>query len=133
MKIFASIALAMFVTSPLLNSAAAEQKIVMIAGKPSHGPGAHEHNAGILLLAKCLRTVPGLKVETHSGGWVSDPSALDGAATVVLYSDGGEGHPALQEDHLQKLAALKAHGVGLICIHYAVEPTRDKGQKEFLD
>ena len=28
----------------------AKKSIVMIAGKPSHGPGQHEHNAGVLLL-----------------------------------------------------------------------------------
>ena len=31
-----------------------KKKVLMIAGKPSHGPGEHEHNAGIQLLAKCL-------------------------------------------------------------------------------
>ncbi len=37
-------------------SAAPKRNIVMIAGRPSHGPGDHEHNAGILLLKKCLDT-----------------------------------------------------------------------------
>ncbi len=31
------------------------KKVVMIAGRPSHGPLSHEHNAGIQLLAKCLK------------------------------------------------------------------------------
>jgi len=30
------------------------KNILLIAGKPSHGRGAHEHNAGALLLKKCL-------------------------------------------------------------------------------
>ena len=38
----------------LTASAADKKLIVMIAGKPSHGPAQHEHNAGIQLLAKCL-------------------------------------------------------------------------------
>ncbi len=29
-------------------------KVVFISGKPSHGPGAHEHRAGNILLAKRL-------------------------------------------------------------------------------
>jgi type 1 glutamine amidotransferase len=132
-RILAAIALASFSAGGLNNCPAAETKIVMIAGKPSHGPGEHEHNAGIQLLAKCLRTVPDITVETFSGGWASDPAALDGAATVVIYSDGGDGHPALQENHLQQLAALKAKGAGLVCIHYAVEPTKEKGEKEFIE
>ena len=32
----------------------AKKNVLMIAGRPSHGPGEHEHNAGIQLLAKCL-------------------------------------------------------------------------------
>ncbi len=28
--------------------------VLFLAGKPSHGPGEHEHNAGVKLLAKCL-------------------------------------------------------------------------------
>jgi type 1 glutamine amidotransferase len=113
--------------------AAQDRKIVLIAGRPSHGPGEHEHNAGVLLFKKCLDTVPGIRVETHSGGWPKDAAAFDGAAAIVLYSDGGRGHPALQEDRLQTLGALTAKGVGLACVHYAVEPTKEKGQKEFLE
>src|SRR5438034_6550892 len=37
---------------------AADKKIVLIAGPPSHGPGEHEFNAGVLLLKKCLDGVP---------------------------------------------------------------------------
>jgi type 1 glutamine amidotransferase len=51
----------------------------------------------------------------------------------VIYCDGGPGHPALQDDHLQKLDKLMKHGVGLVCIHYATEPTREKGEQEFLE
>ena len=35
-------------------AADAKKNVLMIAGKPSHGPGEHEHNAGVQLLAKCL-------------------------------------------------------------------------------
>jgi len=52
---------------------------------------------------------------------------------VVVYSDGGGGHPLLQRDHLQVIGDLVKKGVGVVCIHYAVEPTIEKGQKEFLD
>ena len=39
---------------------AADKKIVLIAGPPSHGPGEHEFNAGVLLLKKCLDGVWGM-------------------------------------------------------------------------
>ena len=114
-------------------SHAEDKRIVMIAGKPSHGPGQHEHRAGLLLFQKCLQNVPGIKVEVYTNDWPADSSVLNGAAAVVIYSDGGGGHPALQADHLQQLEALTKRGTGLVCLHYAVEPTTNKGQKEFLD
>ncbi|MEO6035872.1 MAG: NPCBM/NEW2 domain-containing protein, partial [Verrucomicrobiota bacterium] len=116
--------------SPLL---AADKKIVLVAGAPSHGPGEHEHNAGVLLLKKCLDDVPGVKAEAQLNGWPKDESVFDGADAIVLYMDGGSGHGALQQDHLAKLDTLMKKGVGLACLHYAVEPTLDKGEKEFLD
>ena len=112
---------------------AADKKIVMIAGKPSHGPGEHEHNAGLLLFKKCLADFPGITIEEYSGGWPTNANALDGASAIVIYSDGGEGHPALQDDHLQQIAAAREKGAGIACIHYAVEPTKEKGESEFLN
>jgi type 1 glutamine amidotransferase len=113
--------------------AADPKKIVFIAGFPSHGPGEHEHRAGCLLLKSCLDHVPGVTSVVFSNGWASDPAALESADTIVIYSDGGAGHPALRFDHLDKLGALMKKGVGLVCIHYATEPTQEKGEKEFLD
>jgi type 1 glutamine amidotransferase len=105
----------------------------MIAGKPSHGPGQHEHRAGLLLFQKCLAGFPGVSVEVYSNGWPASSDVLKGAAAIVIYADGGAGHPALQDDHLQQIGALMKQGVGLACIHYAVEPTLEKGEREFLD
>jgi type 1 glutamine amidotransferase len=109
------------------------KKIVFVAGPPSHGPAQHEHRAGCLLLKSCLDKVPGFSSVVHSNGWPADSSAFDGAATVVLYMDGGAGHPALKDDRLQQLSSLMKKGVGLCCIHYATEPTIEKGQKEWLE
>jgi len=114
-------------------AAAAPKKIVFVAGKMSHGPRQHEHNAGCLLLKKCLDGVPGFKSVVYTNGWPADPAAFDGADAIVLYMDGGMNHPALQDGHLEQLGALMKKGVGLACLHYAVEPTIDKGEKELLD
>jgi type 1 glutamine amidotransferase len=117
-----------------LAGAAQNTKIVFLAGEPSHGPGDHEHRAGCLLLKSCLDKVPGVTSEVFSNGWPRDPgAAFAGAATVVIYSDGGEGHPFLQKDRLQVIGGLIQKGAGLVCLHYAVEPTKQKGEKEFLD
>jgi len=116
-----------------LTVAAAEKKIVFVAGPPSHGPGQHEHRAGCLLLKSCLDRTPGITSVVFSNGWPQDPGAFDGADSIVLYLDGGEGHPAIQGERLLKLGALMKKRVGLACIHYATEPTIEKGEKEFLD
>lgn len=112
--------------------AAADKKVLLIAGPPSHGPGAHEHNAGILLLQKCLAGVPGLMIEVTLGGWPQDDAAFNDAAAIVIYADGGERHVALQNDRLAVLEKALARGAGLGLLHYAVEPTPAKGQGEFL-
>jgi type 1 glutamine amidotransferase len=112
---------------------AADKKIVLVAGRPSHGPGQHEHRAGCLLLKACLDRVPGITSVVYSNGWPTEVSVFEGAAAIVVYSDGGGGHPLLQGDRLETISALMKKGVGLACLHYAVEPTIQKGQKEFLD
>jgi len=117
----------------LVSSQAADKKIVFVAGSPSHGPGEHEHRAGCLLLKSCLDKVQGTTSVVYSNGWPHDSNAFDGADTIVIYADGGDGHPALQDDHLQQLDALMKKGVGIACIHYATEPTIEKGEKEFID
>lgn len=112
---------------------ATDTKIIFIAGRQSHGPLSHEHRAGCLLLQKSFAGVKGLVTEVHTNGWVSDEKVFEGAAAVVVYSDGGGGHPFLQGDRLQKIGALMQKGVGLGAIHYAVEPTTQKGNAEFRD
>jgi len=111
---------------------AAEKKIVLIAGGPSHGPGEHEFRAGCLLLQSCLDKVSGINSVVYTNGWPQEASAFDGADAIIIYSDGGGGHPAIQRDRLKVLGALMNKGIGLGCIHYAVELPKDKGGPEFL-
>jgi type 1 glutamine amidotransferase len=111
---------------------AADTKIVFIAGPPSHGAGQHEHRAGCLLLQSCLANVKGVTSVVYSNGWPSDANAFDSASAVIIYSDGGPGHPLLKDERLKTIEGLMEKGVGLAAIHYAVEPTKEKGQAEFL-
>jgi type 1 glutamine amidotransferase len=115
------------------NGMAADKKIVFIAGPQSHGPGEHEHRAGCLLLSACLASKANVTSVVYSNGWPTEAGALDDAAAIVIYSDGGGGHPFLKADRLKTIDALMDKGVGLVAIHYAVEPTKEKGQKEWLD
>jgi type 1 glutamine amidotransferase len=113
--------------------AAGPAKIVLVAGTPSHGPGEHEFNAGAMLLAKCLRQNPGVEAVVVKGGWPADEAAFDGARAIVLYMDGGEHHPILSDDRLARLGKLMKAGVGLACLHYAVEVPKDRGGPELLE
>ena len=121
---------------------AADKKIVLIAGPASHGPLEHEHRAGCLLLKKCLAGIPGVTSVVFDHGWpyielngkrADYHESLEDADAIIIYGDGGGNHPALQRDHLQVLGRLLKRGVGLGLIHYAVEPTIEKGQAEFID
>ncbi|MGQ0633811.1 MAG: family 16 glycoside hydrolase [Planctomycetaceae bacterium] len=116
-----------------LKLAARVKKLVLVAGAPSHGPGDHEHNAGMLLLKNCLDKVPGVLVTVYHGGWPKDPSAFDNADAIAFYMDGGDMHPVIQGDHLLQLDRLARQGVGIACFHYAVEVPKERGGPEFLD
>ena len=116
-----------------VSARAADRKIVLVAGHPSHGPGDHEFNAGVQLLDKCLRQVPGVTSKFYLNGWPADPHAFDGADGILFFMDGGAGHPIIQDDHLKIIGDLMKKGVGLACVHYAVEVPKDKGGREFLD
>jgi hypothetical protein len=112
---------------------AADKKIVFIAGTPSHESGGHEHRAGCLLLKGCLDKVPGITSVVYSNGWPHEANAFDGADAVVMYADGGDGHPALRGDHMKILGDLVKKGVGIGCLHYAVEVPKEKAGAEFLE
>ena len=62
-----------------LSLVAADKKIVLIAGKPSHPPGMHEFRAGMLLLQQCLQATPGISVSVHANGWPESNAVFDGA------------------------------------------------------
>ena len=113
--------------------AAETTKIVLVAGRPSHGPGDHEFNAGCKLLAKCLGEVPGVDPVFVAGGWPKDEAVFEGARTIVFFMDGGGGHPIIQKDHLEKIQKLTDKGVGLVCLHYAVEVPKGTPGDKFLD
>src|ERR1700677_850345 len=127
-KLLLGVALAFFSVAIF----AADKKIVFLAGPPSHGPGEHEYRAGLLLLAGCLDKTPGSTTIVYTNAWPSGADAFDGASSIVVYTDGGPADPLLQDDRLKTLGPVMARGVGLVCLHYAVEPTIDKGEKEFL-
>lgn len=134
---FASLCLSvfagMFVGASLIAAEVnSPKKILFLAGNPSHGYGAHEHLAGCALLAKSLNN-SGLPVhaEVHHYGWPDDPKVFDGVDCVVMYCDGGEGHMVMK--HLAQLDELAKKGVGVVCLHYAVEIPKGEPGDRLLD
>lgn len=111
-----------------------QSKLVIVAGKPSHPPRAHEFNAGVQLLAKCLaQGAPKLKVEVVLNGWPKDESVFEGADAVVFYMDGGAKHEVVQEAgaRLAKIDAWTKRGVSIGAMHYGVEVVADQAGEQF--
>ena len=103
---------------------AADKKIVFLAGPDSHGKGEHSHLAGCLLLQEHLKNVAGVTTVVCTDAWPEKPAeTFAGASAVVIYADGGGGHPLLKDDRLKTMGDLMDKGVGLVCLHWAVEAT----------
>jgi type 1 glutamine amidotransferase len=108
-----------------------KKKVVFVAGKPSHAWGDHEHNAGCRLLASRLQGADSpVATANYYNGWPADPTAFDNADAVVCYCDGGGGHFLMP--HLDAFDALMKKGVGLVCLHYAVEIPKGPPGDKFL-
>ncbi len=113
-----------------LSAALAEEpktQILLVAGAPSHGFGAHEHYAGCRLLAQTLKD-SGLPVAVDVvRSWPQDTKLIESADSLVLYCDGGVRHLALA--HVPEIQTQIDRGMGFVCIHYAVEvPEGEPGQ-----
>jgi hypothetical protein len=113
---------------PRAVAAEAVTKIVLIAGQVSHPSGQHEFNAGCILLARALNEQSSLpvQVEVVHNGWPQDESVFENARAVVIYSDGNDRHPV--KGHEAVMDAMVDRGVGVMCMHYAVEvPPGERG------
>ncbi|MCG8584425.1 MAG: ThuA domain-containing protein, partial [Pirellulales bacterium] len=128
-RVLCIFAIAMFVGSAL--QADEPKKIVLIAGKDSHGSKAHNWGDGVRLLARALNEESGLNVKAeHHILWPKDVSTLDDADTIVILSDGGGRHLILSR--LAAVGKLMEGGTGIALVHYAVEVPKDRGGSEFL-
>ncbi len=108
---------------------AESKRVVFLAGRPSHGYGAHEHYAGCMILARRLEEAkPDYKIEVFQHEWPQETEALAQADVIIMYCDGGQGHPV--NKHLDLVDTLAKKGAGIVCLHYGVEvPKGEPGQK----
>jgi mannose-6-phosphate isomerase-like protein (cupin superfamily) len=99
-------------------------RIVLIGGRKSEGPGRHDYPNAIPLFAAQIKASPafaGMEVLAFSAGWPEDPAAFHGAATVVMYFDGVMQQPPPLSDpaRIAQVQELVDQGVGLVCLHQA--------------
>ena len=99
---------------------AQDKKVVFVPGPNSHGFGSHAHLAGVKLLADRInKHVPGLTATVLETGLPRETSVFDGAAAVIVFSDGGGGSMLAKNTKVVEELVKKEIGLGVI--HYAVE------------
>lgn len=106
------------------------KEVIFLAGKKSHGYGAHEHRAGSMLLARCLNE-SGLDVHASvvdNGAW---PESVEVPDAIVMYCDGYKGHMA--KAHQDEIQTWVDAGVGVSCLHFGVEVEPSELGQQFLD
>jgi type 1 glutamine amidotransferase len=125
-RLLSAVLLAVLACAMPLHAAEGKKKIVLVAGKDSHGRGEHEFRAGCMILQKALNeNMPGIDAVCTFDGWPADNAIFDNAAAVVIYCDGGGGHPIRQQWAF--VEGLIKKGVGLGCMHYGVEIPKGAG------
>jgi type 1 glutamine amidotransferase len=104
-------------------------KIVLIAGRQSHGPGDHEFFAGTAILMKMLQQTPGVFPVMVRDGWPKNERVFDNAKAVVFYLDGRNGHPLADPRKLGVIQKLIDQKAGFVCLHYAVDYRPQEGDR----
>ena len=115
----------------VVTAAEGAKKVVLIAGKKSHGPegnGIHDYPWSAKLLKVLLdqsNIAAQVRVEMHLDGWPKDDRTLEDADTVMIISDGRDGDLYEEAPHLaspERVATmdrLTRRGCGLITFHFS--------------
>lgn len=109
-----------------------EKTIVFLAGRRSHGYGAHEHRAGNMLMARLLESrFEGLVTKQFVRGEWPPADVLAEADSIVVFCDGGGRH--ILNKHLDAFDELMKKGVGAVFLHYGVETVEGRPSAKFID
>lgn len=126
-----SVVLCVFCLGQVTALAAAPKKIVLIAGKKSHGPvgnGIHDYPWSVKLLKVMLdnsSAADRVKVEYHLDGWPEDPHTLNDADSILIVSDGRDGDLYEEAPHFSTaerrdlIAQQIARGCGFATFHFS--------------
>ena len=122
------------IATPLLiaSDKTVKRKVLFLAGKPSHGYGAARSSGrlhAVVEIAQRQRFAD--RSQVYHYDWPEDAKVFDGVDCVVMYGDGGPGHMVIA--HLDEMDALAKKGVGIVCLHYAVEVPKGPAGDKFLD
>ncbi len=107
-------------------------RIALIAAAPSHGEGHHDWDQDAQFIKQCLDEAPNvedLTIDIHYDGWPKNPRDLDDADAIVFLTDGVDMHPLKEPGRVAKIDKLAAKGVGLMFVHYSVDPPEGAGSK----
>jgi hypothetical protein len=112
--------------------AAEPRKLLLVGqGPDGHPATTHEYVAGLKVLEKCLKGVPGIEVMSLRADepWKEGPELLARADGVVLFL--AEGARWMEHDPKRKEALLKvaARGGSIVALHWAMG-TKDAGPIE---
>ena len=107
-----------------LASAAPPKKLLLLGQGPDgqHPPQTHEYMAGLRVLARCLRGVPGLDVSIVRADepWKEGPEFLGRADGVVLFLKEGARWVADDPRRAEAFSRLATRGGGLVGLHWAI-------------
>ena len=122
----------------------ARKKIVLIAGKKSHGPvgnGIHDYGWSVRLLRIMLENSnikEQVAVEVHLDGWPKNPKTLETADTILIVSDGRDGDRYEEAPHLASEERVRfmerqiKRGCGFLTFHFSTFAP-EKYARQMLD
>ncbi len=124
--------IALFCTNLIVaGEASGTKKIVLIAGKKSHGPegnAIHDYPWSVRLLKVMLdnsNVKDRVKAEFHLNGWPKDETTLENADTIMIISDGRDGDQYSEALHLESEARVAfvekqiKRGCGFMTFHFS--------------
>ncbi len=104
------------------------KRVLIVAGSRSHGPGDHEFFAGSAILMNLLKQNPNVFPIMARDGWPKNEKLLESADCIVMYMDGGGGHPAIKSERMKLIQKQLDRGAGWVNLHYAVEYPKEPGK-----
>ena len=107
----------------LCKGADAPVRLLLVGSGPDGHPAqTHEYMAGLKVLAKCLKDVPGLEITTVRADepWKEGPELMARADGVVLFLSEGARWMNHDPKRREALARAAVRGGGLVALHWAM-------------